>query len=98
MYDLKSLSLYLLLAFGLVLLAFPEYIQQFAPENQYMKKLMNYKQPIAISSIALSFYLYLSENQTFKRKNVLPSSRLSTPQTITTSQTPATTSEIQSTE
>lgn len=66
MYDLNLLSTYLLLAFGIVLLAFPEYLQQFSPENSYMKKLIEYKQPIAISSIAVSLYLYLSNKEDYQ--------------------------------
>lgn len=45
--------------FGISLLMFPEEIQKLAPENQYMKTLMQYKQLVAVVSILFSVYLYM---------------------------------------
>jgi hypothetical protein len=92
MYDLKILLTYFLLGFGIILLAFPDYVQKFLPNNDYTKKMIEYKQSIAISSIVISVYLYLSEKQSSEITSTEITSSL--PDTISSSLVTPTTSEL----
>ena len=60
MYDLKAIALYSFIFLAVVLTLFPDTVQQLAPENQYLRKLIEYKQPVALVSIAGSVYIYLT--------------------------------------
>ena len=60
MYDLKAIALYSFIFLAVVLTLFPDKLQQVAPENQYLRKLIEYKQPVALVSIAGSIYIYLT--------------------------------------
>lgn len=60
MYNLNTIALFLLFSFAIVLTLFSDKLQQLAPENQYLLKLLEYKQPIALVSILGSVYIYLT--------------------------------------
>lgn len=64
MYDLKIILLYALVIFGIVILVFPDQFLQIAPENEYMKKFVQYNQIIGVLSILLSIYFYLNLGDT----------------------------------
>jgi hypothetical protein len=87
MYDLKTLSLYLLVFFSIALLGFPEQIQRFAPNNQYMKMLIEYKQSIALAFIFSAIYLY-STSVSSEIKQVSSDSATVTTTSVSTTETP----------
>jgi len=88
MYSLNTISLYLLMFFGIALLIFPDEVQKFAPDNQYMKMLMQYKQVVAVVAITSSIYLYMgsspqcksSETASVTISSPLPSEQVTTTQ------------------
>jgi len=74
MYDFKTISLYFLAFSGIFLLAFPSQLTKLAPENQYIQQLVQYKQIVAFSLIAISIYLYLLDQDSDKTYSFLESS------------------------
>ena len=79
MYDLTLLSTYFLLAFGVVLLTFPEYIQKISPENSYIQQIIENKEKFGVISIAVSVFLYIYQQ---KSCDVIPQLSSSPPPTI----------------
>ena len=58
MYDIKVISMYALLLFGVIVLIFPEQLEKLSSKNTLVKKVIESNTIVGIVSIASSIYLY----------------------------------------
>jgi len=90
MYDIKLLSIYLVIFFAIALLAFPEKILSILPKSSYSDKLIQYHQLFSLVLILGCIYVYYSlspiQSDLYSLASI-PSTTTSPVSTISTSTT-----------